>query len=589
VCTSIVRDCAITNANGSCPGTQTCTAGTFGTCTGQTPAAEACNGVDDDCDGVCDGFQLGCSEVVSNCTSTQTSCPASDNPGDPSHGPVMHAESGAKCANAVDDDNDTAINDGCPAVGAAETACNDNVDDDGDGTVNDGCPIVANPLIAQNICHAGTKTCPQSCAGTNTFGSCSGEVKPLATDPCNGLDDDCDNVIDEDFTAADCSTNCGVGTTQCVNGNITCNSQPATNDATCNNIDDDCDGKFDEDWVCTDNPINGVCSCGTGLVCAGEEKCVNGAVVCQGDPIGTEVCNCLDDNCNNQVDEGTICPSGSTCTNCQCAFPCAQGEFPCPLGKKCEMSSQGNFCVNDPCFNVTCPPVNGNAQTCIPKPGFPNEPECVDTCTQVTCTGNLICYGPAGECRPNNCTTFPDMCTASQSCVNGTCVSNPCQGVTCDTGKYCVGGSCVESCADVECPAGQRCRLGACETDPCGHACPFGQVCNDSTGKCIDDGCKVRTCEDGQWCNPNSQQCEDDPCVTSQVMCPNPGEVCRGGTCIDPDSLRPDAGDEAHVTVGGGGGCSTTGNGSTGALLALAMLALRRRKRVPGARQGGAQ
>ena len=34
-------------------------------------------------------------------------------------------------------------------------------------------------------------------AGGNAYDVCSGETRPLATDPCNGLDDDCDNKIDE--------------------------------------------------------------------------------------------------------------------------------------------------------------------------------------------------------------------------------------------------------------------------------------------------------------------------------------------------------------------------------------------------------
>jgi hypothetical protein len=44
---------------------------------------------------------------------------------------------------AVDDDNDGKVNDGCPIVGTAETGtqCDNAVDDDGDGYINDGCPI----------------------------------------------------------------------------------------------------------------------------------------------------------------------------------------------------------------------------------------------------------------------------------------------------------------------------------------------------------------------------------------------------------------------------------------------------------------
>ncbi|HEX5064135.1 MAG TPA: MopE-related protein [Kofleriaceae bacterium] len=574
---------------GTCTGVETCTAGTWGGCTAQQPTTELCNGADDDCNGVCDGLSNGCSEVGGACNpNVASSCPATNSPGDPGHytGPDTAETS---CSDAIDNDLDGLINDGCPTVaGTAETACNNAADDDNDGAVNDGCPVPSLP-IPQNICHPGTKTCAVLCnMNGNSFGACSGEVKPLATDPCDGLDNDCDNKIDEGFVPQDCSTNCGVGTTQCVNGQVTCNSTPATDDTTCNNVDDDCDGQIDEDWTCA-NPINGMCPCGTGLVCDGLEKCVNGAVVCQGTPVGNETCNCQDEDCDTRVDEGTVCPQGSTCTNCQCAFPCAQSEFPCPLGKKCD-TSQGppGYCVNDPCFNISCPPVNGHAQTCIPKPNFPNEPQCVDTCTTVTCNSPLICYQPTGECRPDDCTTFPERCTGTQVCVNGQCISNPCDGVTCPGDKYCLGGTCVSSCADVMCPAGQRCRQGMCETDPCGKQCPFGQQCNDATGECIEDPCKFRNCPQGQWCNPNDGQCEDDPCVANAIECPHEGEVCRGGSCYDPDDLRPDAAGEAHVTVGGGGGCSTTSGGSS-LLLGLALLLVRRRRRVPGARQGGLQ
>jgi hypothetical protein len=48
------------------------------------------------------------------------------------------------CLNAKNDDSfdDTRVNDGCPAEGAAEIACTDALDSDGDGLVNDGCTSV---------------------------------------------------------------------------------------------------------------------------------------------------------------------------------------------------------------------------------------------------------------------------------------------------------------------------------------------------------------------------------------------------------------------------------------------------------------
>ncbi len=54
-------------------------------------------------------------------------------------------ESGAQCANPLDDDNDGFVNDGCPAVGLPELPilqCADAIDDDADGAINDGCLLI---------------------------------------------------------------------------------------------------------------------------------------------------------------------------------------------------------------------------------------------------------------------------------------------------------------------------------------------------------------------------------------------------------------------------------------------------------------
>lgn len=52
----------------------------------------------------------------------------------------------SECGNAIDDDGDGDINDGCPAWGAPETACSDAVDSDRDLFVNDGC--IGDPSFA---------------------------------------------------------------------------------------------------------------------------------------------------------------------------------------------------------------------------------------------------------------------------------------------------------------------------------------------------------------------------------------------------------------------------------------------------------
>jgi len=80
------------------------------------------------------------------------------------------------CANAVNDDgvvgpgtpttaDDNLVNDGCPAVGPAESGaqCTNNTDDDGDGFYNDGCPQVG--TYAEGQFNIGTS--PQAPCGTD--------------------------------------------------------------------------------------------------------------------------------------------------------------------------------------------------------------------------------------------------------------------------------------------------------------------------------------------------------------------------------------------------------------------------------------
>lgn len=498
---------------GTCTGIETCSAGVYGGCTAPPSSAEVCDGLDNNCDGIRDGLLRGCSAMP----------------------PVM----------------------GFPA---------------GDPRNNPGDP--ARMPIPQNICRPGQQSCPANVGPPNSFGPCLGEQMPQI-EICNNLDDDCDNLIDEGTGGAQCGTNCGVGTTACVNGVIQCTVTTAASDPTCNNVDDDCDMKIDEDWQCATPPN---CPCTGSAICNGVEKCIAGAVVCQGMPLAQESCNCSDDDCDTLVDEGSLCGAGATCTNCQCAFACAPGEFPCPAGKLCA----AGFCVADPCFNVTCP---DPAQVCK---GVDNSPTCVAACdpTLVTCPTGQVCVpagnGKAGECKPDDCTTFPARCAANESCVNGMCVGNPCSGVTCPQAEYCVAGACVGTCSGVTCPAGQRCRLGVCEPDPC-ETCPPSLVCHDPTGQCIDDPCSFVQCPQGQYCNKNNNgECEDDPCVVFGITCPDPAEVCYGGTCAVP--VVPD---EERVTTGGGGGCSAGGGGSVAFGLAL-LLATRRRRRTIPAHRGGA-
>jgi uncharacterized protein (TIGR03382 family) len=318
-----------------------------------------------------------------------------------------------------------------------------------------------------------------------------------------------------------------------------------------------------------------------GQLCNGQELCIGGDYVCVGETAEPELCNCADDDCDVVVDEDT-CGGGSTCVDpssdeyaCQCAQPCAGGEFPCPIGRVCV----DDFCLVDPCFGVSCGPNGaGDATECVGG-------ECVPICDNRTCAAPLICFRPDGECRPDDCTTFPNYCTGDQLCIGGECISDPCATITCGSEEYCFEGDCYGSCAGVECGVDQICQLGECVADPCPDGCPGGEVCNPDNGQCVEaQGC-VPACPQGERCDPVTGECEQDPCAG--VDCPGDDQVCREGTCFAPDDLL-DAGIDAdtentYVAAAGGGGCSTGGGGAgAGLVLALAGVLLARRRRAAG-------
>lgn len=69
---------------------------------------------------------------------------------------------------------------------------------------------------------------------------------------CNGVDDDCDGQVDQGDPGGGvtCPTGqpgaCGVGTTQCGGGALSCRISVAPTTESCNGVDDDCDGVVDE-------------------------------------------------------------------------------------------------------------------------------------------------------------------------------------------------------------------------------------------------------------------------------------------------------------------------------------------------------
>ena len=141
---------------------------------------------------------------------------------------------------------------------------------------------------------------------------------------CNGLDDDCDSTTDEDFTTKGQSFD-GSDSDQCLNGTYTCKADgtgvECVNEVpqdwpgyeeSCNGLDDDCDAAIDEDFSTKGQACDG----------GDSDQCLNGTNTCKTDGSGVEcvnenpsgiaeTCNGLDDDCDGSIDEGVLNDCGS--------------------------------------------------------------------------------------------------------------------------------------------------------------------------------------------------------------------------------------------------------------------------------------
>lgn len=222
-------------------------------------------------------------------------------------------------------------------------------------------------------------------------------VNPGRTDDCDGIDNNCNGEIDEEFEA----TECGIGSCQaqssCEDGvEVAC--VPPTvlaDDASCDGQDDDCDGQLDEDFVFS--------TCGEG-VCASRTYCFEGAeTTCEPlEPSTTEdaLCDGVDDDCDGRVDENFI----DSCGNGICVrdAACAGGVVSCEPGPPGESD---NLCDN---IDQDC---DGNVDE-----GFTTE----ETCGQGACVAAKSCV--EGEL---SCTPLEPTVTDDTSCDG---IDNDCDG-----------------------------------------------------------------------------------------------------------------------------------------------------------------
>lgn len=453
------------------------------------------------------------------------------------------------------------------------------------------------------------ETCPQGFCNNGTCGSCSisvdgdfdgadqcadcddtnGIVKPQATEQaCEGLDDDCDGQIDENWD-------------QDSDGYSVCSSDPTVFDCddsqatthpgapelcgaanTGNGRDDNCNGYVDETCQPCDNTDND----GDGMSeCQGDCDDTRGTVgpgkpeVCDGfdtdcNKFTTENCDVSDpcnfptddDVCKDDLQCGCIVDENGDCTgNYRCASFC-EGSFTGAIGAGCTASQTCAYRWTESNNQHACAETTATIGAKLGGEVCAADTECRSGSCQMFCTGENCgrCFdfcdhdgGGPGSCGGG---TVCEVVSVAGDYMYAQCElddnGSATTGQACDSTTRCkwgtatcVNGTCAEPCGEEShCDAGYHCAAnGAFVTTGTWAANTAtgvsGQPSIETVPVCLPDGAGAHDRQGGAACTSNGQ-CTSEFCDKTLNVCVDmctTDDSCGPNLTCEPLYIRPGA------------------------------------------------
>ena len=516
--------CAVTTDAGTCVGKRVCAEEGLTDCDAAVPAAEDCNGLDDDCDGEIDEPVLVQGEYVELC------------------------DDGNECT------TDACLGEaGCEHIALDEGECKD-----GDAcTVADHCEAgvcVGLPVLCDDSNPCTDDACDGlgGCAAEFNLGPCD-DANPCTVNDtckegvCGGFNVDCSCQEDADCGQFEDGDLCN-GTLFCDTGGLPylCKVDAATvvycpvlegQESICAKAV--CDGETGE---CEVEPDHSGFACDDGDACTVGDQCVDGGCL----PGVAALCDdnnvCTDDSCDSEggcinAPNTAACSDGDPCTTVD---GCVDGAC---AGSEPKLCDDGNVCTADSCVE---------GQGCLFDPV---DGECDDgnACTELDLCIGGVCKGSGSpDCNDQNSCTA-DLCLPDQGCVNSATEGGCTDGNPCTINDFCENGQCLSG-AELVCDDANSCTddtcspLGMCEFAPLegacddGNACTVGDHCDD--GACVPSG--LLSCDDDNICTNDScdpaEGClsllNNAPCDDADVC--TYGDHCSLGDCISSGLLQCD-------------------------------------------------